>query len=48
MVNCFSVYIIRVMQDFSADPKVVQDLHSDYRADFMVVQYSAEPRVVQL
>ena len=29
------------------NPRVVQDSYSDYSTDPMVVQYSAEPRVVQ-
>ena len=36
------------MQDYSADTRDEQDSHSNYSVDQMVVQYSADPRVVQL
>ena len=42
-----SVYIIRVVQDKSADQRVVQDSYSDNSAHPRVVQYSADQRVVQ-
>ena len=37
----------RVVQDYSTYQRVVQDSHSDYSTDPRVVQYSADPRVVQ-
>ena len=33
-----------VVQDYNADPRVVQTSHSGYRADKMVVHYSADPK----
>ena len=36
-----------ILQDYSADPRVVKDSHSDYSADPRVMQYSVDLRVVQ-
>ena len=36
-----------IVQDYSAHPRVVQESHSDYNEDSRVLQYSADPRVVQ-
>ena len=36
-----------IAQDYSAHPRIVQELHSDYSEDPRVLQYSADPRVVQ-
>ena len=37
----------RAVQGYRADPSNVPDSHSDYSADTRVVQYSADPRVMQ-
>ena len=36
-----------VVQDYSSDPRVVQDSQSDYSADSRGEQYSADPRIMQ-
>ena len=37
---------LKIVQDYSTDPRVVQYSHSDYSADPRAMQYSAEGRTI--